>query len=262
MNEISLALGAGGARGIAHVMLLEVIDELNLTTTNCAGTSIGSVIGALYASGYSGRAIRDHFLLVAGRKSKILSKLLSSNAVNIAGFRRKHRQNWALINSEQLLQEFLPDDLSLKFEELEIPLSVIATNLHTDTPVIFNEGSLLPALASSIAIPGLMQPFQYAGRTMIDGGIVDPVPVRYIPTESSPLVAVDLSSEPLGERLQHQKSASFGTAMEAVHIMGRQIAALRFEQRPPALILKPNKGQYRSLDFHKLKEILKEFEPF
>ncbi len=262
MHEVALALGGGGARGIAHIMVLEAIDEIGLAVSECAGSSIGAVIGAIYASGCKGREIREHTLLMASQSTKLVSRLLSSQALNIIGLSKSQRKDWALVNSRQVLEEFLPKRTAISFEDLRLPMTAVATDLLEDAAVPIRSGPVLPALAASIAYPGLMRPFHYQGRTLIDGGVVDPVPVRHIQSRHVPLVAIDLASEPLGERTDIRTNASFGTALAAVHMMGRQITASRLAERPPQLVLRPRLGQYRSLDFHKMKEIMREFEPF
>lgn len=260
--EVSLALGAGGARGIAHVMVLEVLDELGIKVTNCAGSSIGSVVGTMYCAGHSGAQIRDHMLFVAGRKATLLSRLFSSNAINFAGLRRSKRHKWTLLNPVRLLREFLPENMPDLLEDLQIPVITVATSLDTGQPFVFTDGPLLAAVSASIAIPGLMKPYSHDGKLLIDGGVVDPVPVRYIDQDAAPLVSVDLSMEPLHMRKIPSSSFSIGIAREAVQIMGRQLIELRHQQRPPSLHLRPDNGHLRSLDFHKMKQMMEEFQPF
>jgi NTE family protein len=260
VTNIALALGGGGVRGVAHIIVLEAIEELGLEVNAAAGSSIGSIVAALHASRLSGADIREHLLRMAGKKSKLLSNLFSSHAVSLARIRRP---DWSPIDCEALLEKFLPCGVAADFDELRFPLHVIATDLAQEQSVVFSRGPLVKALAASSAIPGLMRPVRVDGRILVDGAVLDPVPVRHIPPASALVVAVDLTGEAMasrhdGRRLPH----AVVTAMESVQMMSRFIATSRLAQYPPAVVLRPAVGKFRATEFHRARQILRELAPF
>jgi NTE family protein len=263
VTNIAIALGGGGIRGVAHIIVLEAIDELGLEVTFAAGASVGAIVAALYAANLSGTDIREHLLRIAGKKSKLVASLFSSHAVSIFDLARVRRSDWSPIDGEALLEKFLPKGIPSDFARLRLPLKVIATDLAHEQSIVFSQGSLIKALAASSAIPGLMRPVRIDGRILIDGAVLDPVPVRHVPPACAFVIAVDLGGEPFanrhdGRRLPH----ALTTAMESVQMMSRFIAARRLEERPAAIVLRPAVGSYRSTEFHRAKEILAELAPF
>lgn len=177
MKKIGLALGGGGARGLAHIPLLHVFDELGIRPYRIAGTSIGAVIGALYASGISGAEIRE------GVSRMVMAKGESFRDV----FHRKDAFKWiqfldlefghgGLLKGDKFIA-FLYEAMSVScFEDLQIPLQVVTTDFHSSEQVVISSGELLDAVKASMALPGLFTPVRWEGRVLIDGGSVNPVP--------------------------------------------------------------------------------------
>jgi NTE family protein len=263
VTNIAIALGGGGIRGIAHIIVLEAIEELGIEVNFAVGSSIGAIISALHAANFSGTDIREHLLHIAGKKSKLMVNLFNSHAVSIFDLARVRRSDWSPIDCEALLEKFLPEEMPSDFAQLYFPLKVVATDLAHEQSVVFSNGPLIKALAASSAIPGLMRPVRMDGRILVDGAVLDPVPVRHIPPACELVIAVDLGGEPFatrhdGRRLPHAVT----TAMESVQMMSRFIAARRLEERPAAIVLRPTVGSYRSTEFHRAKQILADLEPF
>ncbi|MFA7369254.1 MAG: patatin-like phospholipase family protein, partial [Kiritimatiellales bacterium] len=156
VKKIGLALGGGGARGLAHIQVLETLDELGIRPHRIAGTSIGAVVGALYASGLSGREIRELVHQWQTPRPEKRNGILD----------RRDLRRWAalldpsfsrsgLFKGEKIIQ-FLSDFVKCTtFEELEIPLYVVAADYGDASEVVFKSGDLLSAVRASIAIPGV-----------------------------------------------------------------------------------------------------------
>jgi NTE family protein len=176
-GEIGLALGGGGARGLAHIPMLELLDEMGVRPHRIAGTSIGAVIGALYASGMSGKEIRRlaDGLTVSSSESW-LDSLLDEDVGRWLEFFDLRPGRGGLIDTDAF-GRYLEKTIGVtEFDQLGIPLKIVATDFYRREQVVFDHGRLRPAVQASIAIPGLFNPLSYRGRVLVDGGLVNPVP--------------------------------------------------------------------------------------
>jgi NTE family protein len=158
---IGLALGGGFARGFAHLGVLQVLEQHQIPISHIAGTSVGSILGAAYASG--------------APLSRIIATCRTLRFRDIARW-RVSRLGLASNNRLGDLIERVFE--SRQFEELRIPLAVVATDLTTGEPVVFTQGHLVDAIRASCAFPGLFEPVEIGTRCLADGGLVAPVPTR------------------------------------------------------------------------------------
>ncbi|MBQ6764395.1 MAG: patatin-like phospholipase family protein [Paludibacteraceae bacterium] len=183
MNKrVALVLGSGGARGLAHIGAIEALEEQGYTITSIAGCSMGAIIAGMYAAGQLEKA-KEWFLRVD--KQLILRmmdiNLLSSNSL-VKGKR---------IIAE--LEKVVPDR---PIESLNIPCTIVASDMMSTEEVLFRSGSLFEAVRASISIPLFFQPVQMGGRLLIDGGILNPLPLHVVErTEGDILVAMDISGK-------------------------------------------------------------------
>src|SRR5262249_41092902 len=175
VQSLALALGGGGARGIAHIAVIEALDDLGVRPVALAGTSIGAFIGAGYASGMSGRDMRRYALTLAHDRSEMFRRVLSARAGSFASLLRQGF-GATLLDAEKLCAKFLPDIVPDAFGALQLPLTVMASDLHGREPVAFSHGPLRRALAASIALPTLVRPVLIDDRILIDGGATNPLP--------------------------------------------------------------------------------------
>jgi NTE family protein len=256
--RIGLVLGGGGARGITHVPVIEALDELGLKPTAIAGTSIGAVYGAGRAAGLSGADLRAMTLASFGNRAAALAKLWALRPKKLgdlltSGF------GLGQIDPEKILATFAGEAIRPRFEDLVIPLTVVATDFYGGRAALLTSGDLRRAVAASMAIPTLFRPVTIDGRVLVDGGIVEPVPVGALPVEVDLLVAVDVVSYPEpadGKALPGALEAVFG----ASQLMMQQLAAARFERHPPDVLIRPPVNHIRVLDFLEAKRILAESE--
>ncbi|MCD6116979.1 patatin-like phospholipase family protein [bacterium] len=166
-KKLGIALGSGGAKGIAHIGVLEVLEEKNIAINEISGSSIGAMIGAAYASGVTIEEMKEIAFSID------LKKLWTF-------FDFTNPMTGGLIKGD-VVEEFLDTILPVKrFEELQIPFKCVATDLKTGEPVIFDTGDLVPAVRASISLPGFFKPYKYQERLLMDGGIVNPVPVSLL----------------------------------------------------------------------------------
>ena len=162
--KFGLALGSGSARGLAHVGVIQVLNAYNIPIDMIAGTSIGSVIGSLYASGASIDQLMEAALSM--KRSKTLALL--DPALPHSGFIKGHR-------AEEIIKAIALKDKT--FDDLNIPFAAVATVLKNGAKAVINKGKVIDAVRASISIPGIFTPVKFQDFFLVDGGLVDPVPV-------------------------------------------------------------------------------------
>lgn len=259
--RIGLVLGAGGARGLAHIVAFEAFDRLGIKPVEIAGTSMGAILGAAYAAGFSGKALRAHVLREFRDRAEVMSRLFKARVGRISDFWKQGLANPVLIDAVATLESFLPAPLPLCFEDLDIPLSVIAADLHRMERVVFHDGLLLPAVAASMAIPGLVRPVVHEERVMVDGGAVDPLPIRAIRGEVDIIIAIDISRAASRE----EKEAIPGMVevmTRAFDLMQSSLIDVQHHVPPaPLYRIKARVEGFGALDFFSAKKILAAAEP-
>ncbi len=228
---VAIALGSGGARGFAHIAVLEALDELGVAPSAIAGTSIGAMIGAAYAAGMSGRDIRAYALGAVRSRSEMMGKLLRARVGRFSDLVLRGRGNPVLLDGEVCLDLFWPEAVPDFFEGLAKPLLVVATDFYDRRELVMSSGPLGPAVAGSMAIPGLIQPVAYHGRYLIDGGAVNPLPYDLLFDHADVVVAVDVTFG--GRRREARRPAPFQSMFGAAQIMQGSITAQKLKMRSP-----------------------------
>jgi NTE family protein len=258
MKTFALALGSGGARGLAHVGVIEAIDEMGIKPVAIAGTSIGALIAAAYASGMHGKDIRRHVVRIAHNPSETTRRLMAARAGKLADLFSGAFGLAAQMDAEKFCQQFLPDSIPADFASLQIPLTVVATDLHRREEADLKTGPLGPALAASIAIPGLFRPVTLDGRIMVDGGATNPLPADQVAGCADVVVAVDVFGVPDVERsdVPNAWEAMFTTLL----VMGSTIVAAKHKHSAPDLLIRPKVSIFRTLDFYQASAILRTAE--
>ncbi len=239
--DFVLALGGGGAKGVAHIPVLEALDDLGLKPREIAGTSIGALIAAGYAGGMSGAELREHVVELSGRRARALWSLL-----------RDPRSSWGLLSPEAAYDLVVPDCVPETFGELGIPVSIVATDFYAHESVYLEEGSLRTAVAASIAIPGVFAPVSSNDRTLVDGGLTQNLPVRALPRTR--MIAVDVMDYPVPSG----DIGRVGFAVGSMQIMIKAAMQDDLNARPPDLLLEPNTAGTGPLDFYRMPEILEQ----
>ncbi len=255
MKTLALALGAGGARGLAHIAVFEALDELGVTPTAIAGSSIGAMAGALYASGMSGKAIRRFVVELAHNRAEVWRRLMLARAGTISDMFGGDFTAAMRLDAEKIAEQFLPDTIPHDFAALAIPLVVVASDLHGRREIVFTSGPLLPALAASIALPTLMRPVVVDERVLIDGGATNPLPFDLLRGRADIIMAVDISGPPDEERktVPNAIEGLYG----AVLVMTSSIINEKLKHEAPDLLVRPPVGTFRTLDFFQASAILR-----
>lgn len=252
--SIALALGAGGARGLAHIQVIEAMDELGIRPVAIAGSSIGAIMGACVAAGMRGREMHDYARAILGNRGEVMSRLWRSRPGTLSemmtgGFR-------AQFNVERILRSFLPDGVPQLFEDLPIPLQVTATDYYGHSLAVFDSGDLLTAVAASAAIPAVFRPVRRDGRLLVDGGIYNPVPYDLLKGKADIVIAVDVAGAPTESARATPTSLElmFGTSQ----LMMQANTALKLRMQRPDILLRPPVSRFRVLDFLKIDAVMAE----
>jgi NTE family protein len=258
-GKIGLALGGGGARGLAHVPMLEVFDELRIRPDYIVGTSIGAVIGLLYASGMTGSEIRALIdRLTVSDEESWLGSLFEEDIGRWWDWIELRLGRGGLVDPGKFLAFLEEQSGASRFEQLQIPLQVVAADFWNRAQVVFERGELAPAIHASIAIPGLFNPVQYRGRTLVDGGLVNPVPYDLLLDRCQTVVAVNV----LGERTPPSDGTPgyFENLFNTVQISQSAIVREKLDRQPPDIYIRPQLKDIRVLEFNRIDEIYAQAE--
>jgi len=223
-----------------------------------AGTSIGAAIGAACAAGMTGKAMRRHVINLAHRRADTVAKVLAARAGSFAKMFSADFGNPMLVDAEKLCAAFLPPDVPGDFSALPIPLVVLAADLYARQPVAFSAGPLRLAIAASMAVPGLLRPIEHDGRVLVDGAAVNPLPFDHLRGRADIILAVDSSVGPTNPRGVPDPWECLFTTLQ---VMGHTIVAEKLKHGAPDLLIRPNVGAFRMLDFFQASAILRAADP-
>jgi NTE family protein len=258
--SVCVALGAGGANGLAHILMLEVMDELGVKPQRIAGSSIGAIIGALYAGGLSGRQIRnlvENFIV--SPEETLVDEILDKDALRWIDFIEIELGKGGLLSSQDFIS-FLYDTLQKDtFKQLDIPLQVVAADLWNRKQVVLSSGPLLPAVKASMALPGVFQPVTIDNRVLIDGGTVNPVPYDLFTDECEIVVGIDVSGK--RTRPKQLTPGYFETVFNTAKVMQQAVMNEKLKQKRPEIYIDTNIVDIRALEFYRAEEVFKQAQP-
>jgi len=259
VKSFALALGGGGARGLAHVVVIEALDELGVAPVAIAGASIGALIGASYAAGMAGKDIRRHVIALAHDRGEIFRRLVAARVGGIAEIFTSGLLGANQVDAEKFCAQFLPTGIPDDFAALKIPLTVATSDLYRRQEVVLSSGPLRAALAASVALPGLLRPVVIGERVLIDGGATNPLPFDHLRGCADAVVAIDISGEPAEER--RDMPNPWEALVTTVLVMANAIICEKLKHSAPDLMLRPKVGTFRTLDFLHASAILRAAEP-
>jgi len=250
-----IAFGGGGARGLAHIHVIEALDELGIRPVAIAGSSIGAIMGAGMAAGMTGRDIHDYARAILGTRAQVASRMWRARPGTLAEA-VQGGLHFTQFNIERILKAFLPEAVPARFEELEIPLKVTATDYFGHQLAVFDRGDLHSALAASSAIPAVFRPVARDGRMLIDGGIYNPVPFDLIEHDADIVVAIDVVGVPT--EAERKRPSSVDLMFGATQLMMQSIIANKLKQCRPDILIRPPVSRFRVLDFLKIDAVMAE----
>jgi len=257
--EITVALGGGGAKGAAHIGVLQCLEEAGYAIRAIAGTSIGGIIGAIYAAGMSPAQMLDHFIDL--NFSQLYSRRTGDGPALLG-----------MAGIYEVLGGVIGERL---FSDLRIPFAAIATDFNTGQEVILKDGRVMDAVLASMSVPGVFPPQEIGEYYLVDGGLVDPVPVSVARTFAPrlPVVAVVLSN-PVVQKIQPTERLSFlGTQplmrqiarlrvaqafnifIKSVDIGSRHLTQFKLQLDHPEVIIRPDVDEIELLDNVNIPEV-------
>ena len=265
--RVGLALSGGGARGGAHVGVLKVLEQLNVPIDYVAGTSMGSIVGALFAMGYPANEIErmlnetdwDRALTDQPDRRDRTMRKKENEALFLVPYRLGYNNGSVQLplgaiegqHLDQILHKVLLPAVNLRnFDELAIPFRAVATDLITGEEVVLSKGVLADALRASMSVPGVFAPVRIDGRLLVDGGMSNNLPVSVVREMGADIViAVDISSPLLGE---NDLKSVFSVTVQLTNFLTRrtteqQIASLGAQD----ILIVPDLGDFSSADLSK-----------
>jgi NTE family protein len=275
--RVGLALGSGSARGWAHIGVIRALEKAGVRADIVCGTSIGALVGAAYAAGEIDRL--ERWVLGLG-----VGDVVGFMDIGLSG---------GVLRGDRLMEFFRRNLADRSIEQLGLPFAAVATSLRRGAEVWLRSGPILDAVRASIALPGLFEPVRWEGSLLVDGGLVNPVPVSLARAMGADIVvAVDLGSDVLGRRFRAQPDLEapaggvqkwmrelrenlgalagedspeelatpsipdvLATCMDIVQV---RIARSRLAGEPPEVLVTPRLARLRLLDFHRAKEAIDE----
>jgi len=292
--KLALVLGGGGARGLAHIGVLKILEENNIKVDLVVGTSMGAFVGSFYSAGITVKEMEKIALSV----DKLTVAKMLAPGLSTSGFVDKER-------IRKYLRQFVG---GLNIEQLQIQFASVATDLITGEEVIIDKGSLVEAIVASIAIPALFQPVLHCNRYLIDGGLTNPLPVSAAKKMNAErIIAVNVAPNPdrIKKRINDgKKEDSFSinktvsllrsrllkenkflkredeeelseiinddtnngenfnsptamrTLMQSVAIVEKNLITLHLNEAKPDVLISPEVGEFDLLSFYKAKDLI------
>lgn len=236
--KIALVLGAGAAKGFAHIGVLKILESSKIPLHMIVGTSVGSFVGSLYAYGYDAYALQKIGMTL--QKSDVAELTIPDN-----GFLKGER-----------LRDYVNTKVhSATLDKLKIPMYVVATDIKTGNSVVFNSGNTGMAVQASCSIPGVFQPARFSGASYVDGGVVNPLAVDVARRFGADIViAVDISSGIDAV----VPATTMETIMKSIQIMYSKMSLIPLSQAD--VVIKPVVGFVGSADFAQRNEAIMEGE--
>ena len=237
---VGLALGSGAARGLAHIGVLKVLEREGIEVKAISGASMGALVGGLYAAGMPLSEMERYALAVTRRSVLAWIDPIPPKQGFIMGKK-----------IEELLRSFIGD---VDFSELRIPLAVAAADILTGEEVILREGDVVDAIRASISITVVFVPVQLGRRMLVDGGVVNPVPVDYIRMLDRSAVSVAVSVLPKLERKQVEKPGTVDIVLNTLDIM--QIRLFEARRGEAKVVIEPDVAFATGVEFWEARQII------
>lgn len=258
MKKLGLALGGGGARGCAHIGVIKALEEAQIKVDYVAGTSIGSLIGGIYTN---------------GNLNEFAEFLVKLRQIDILKYLDMARFGIGLLEGkklETLLKLFIKEN---DFKKSRVAFAAVAADLHSGDEVIIHEGKITDAIRASIAIPGIFSAAYLNDKYLVDGGVVNPLPIDAVRQMGADIViAVDLNHSFIQEKYSRKNKPRkslwqkwfksmpniIETIENSVFIMQDQITRKNLKEYPADFLIRPDLSKAKIFDFHRAEEMIEE----
>lgn len=234
--KVALVLGGGGARGLAHIGVLRVLKEEGIPIDIIVGTSVGALIGALYATNREVEGIES-----------MRDDIGWSKLVSLSSFSPVKLLSLKNIFNSQKMEEYIASSIeNRRFDELKITFACIASDIQTGERIIFREGPVAPAVRASASIPGLFKPVEYRHRLLVDGGIVDNVPVDIAKMLGADIIIAVVVS---GDFTDYNISNILLILAQVIAIQGNQLMDSQLKNAD--VVIQPQVGDVSIMDLNR-----------
>ncbi|MGA1846561.1 patatin-like phospholipase family protein, partial [Deferribacter abyssi] len=241
-KSIALSLGSGSAKGLAHIGVIRRLIERGYKIQAIAGSSIGAIIGSYFA--FDKLKVYEEFVLSLNK-----AKVFSLFNINII-------PNKGLMDGDKICDFFLKSLGDINIEDANIPLYIIATDLESGKPVVFNKGSLIKAVRASISIPGIFTPYRINGQILVDGGVSNPLPINVLYKKGfKKICAVDLNGK-IKETIYDKIPNIISTLYRSFTIMNYNQTKYILSKYKPNILLTPPLDHIGMFDYHLAEEII------
>ena len=240
-KDVALALSSGGARGLAHIGAIEELEEQEYRISAVSGCSMGALVGGVYAAGKL-KEFREWMKTIDRKKMLELTDFSFSLSHLVKGTR--------IIEA---IMEFVPD---MPIEDLPIPFCCVATDWKTGREIVFNKGSLFEAIRASISLPSFYEPVQKDGMILIDGGVVNPIPLNRVKRKAGDiLVGIDVSGHDY--KKENVNHFNYYTMLSRTSsIMIRQNSILMTKLTKPDMLVDIQMSRYGGFDYDKSEKLI------
>ncbi len=258
--KVGLALGAGGARGLAHIKIIEAFEEVGIKPSAIAGSSMGAIVGAAYSAGLTSK---DMYIavdeLLSGKNGSAWDFFKKSDIIKMLDLLDPSRAPGGIIKGEKFIQ-YLKEKLVVnKFSELQIPLYIVATEYWTKKQKVFTRGDLYTAIRASYALPGLLVPIVVGQNLYMDGGMVNPLPYDIIEDKCDIVVAVDVSAK---QTKGEEHPSSLDILFSSFQIMQHSILTEKLKRSKPTITISTDIKGVRVVEFNKSDSIFEQSERY
>lgn len=259
-KSIGIAFGAGGARGIAHLLMIEALDELGIKPSIISGSSIGAVVGAFYAAGFSSKEMIEIMnQLINPKSDSVFDFLLKSDIVKLFTMFEPQFIKSGFIKGEKFQKYYATHLKVSRFEDLKIPLKIVATDYWKKEEVIFEKGDLIHPIKASYSLPGLFTPVKIKNRILIDGGAVNPLPFDLLIDHCDITIAIDVTA--VKAQSDREIPPTFDSVFTTYQTMQNSIIKERLKFLKPDIYIRPEIYDVRVFDFAKADLIFKQARP-
>jgi NTE family protein len=258
-RKVGLALGGGGAKGLAHIPMLQLLDDRGIRPHQLAGTSIGAIIATLYAAGISADRIHEGIAELVATPKSLSEAFESKQLFAWLDYFDIDISRGSVLQVDKFLDD-LEDTIGVsRFEDLAIPLKVVASDFWAREEVVFEEGPIIPAVAASFALPGVFRPVVQGERVLVDGGSVNPLPFDLLQEDCDVTIAIDVMGQrsPSDDLLPSFSETLFNT----FQIAEKSILMEKFKRKPPDIYIEVKVEGVKVLEFDKSDEIYEQSAP-
>jgi len=233
--KTALVLSGGAARGLAHVGVMRAWQENKLPLDLIVGTSVGAIVGALYASGLDGAEI-DKIITGLNWNEFIEFRVTPARILNLN----------SIISSEKMGEWMFSHMGNKKFSDLDIPFVCVATDIKTGEKIVFRDGDLIPAVRASSCIPGIFEPVEYRRRILVDGGVVDNAPTDLAAAEGADMIVASWTG---GSRMLEDSRSIIAVLTQVIAISGTVLSRRQLEKAD--VVIEPDLRDVSPLDLDK-----------